>query len=179
MECRSRRSPPLRTQARAHARGIHQADPRAPGNPPHGGGDAVGCGDRSCWSGADASRGDHPRPVRSVRHRTWRLEPGSGAHRQAGMTGNRARLIVNPSSGRERATEYAWAISDRLRERYGAVEIVLTIGDGDAREAAARAVTDGCDALFIAGGDGTVNEAVNGVAGAGALDRITFGIIPL
>ena len=29
------------------------------------------------------------------------------------------------------------------------------------------------------GGDGTVNEAVNGVAGAGALGEIRFGIIPL
>ena len=92
---------------------------------------------------------------------------------------DRARLIVNPSSGRERATEYAWAICTRLRERYESVEIVLTQGDGDALRAGKRAVEDGCSTLFVAGGDGTLNEAVNGVAAADALDRVTFGIVPL
>ena len=94
------------------------------------------------------------------------------------MTGARARLIVNPSSGRERATEYAWAVCERLRERYDSVEIALTARDGDAERAAQRAVEDGCEALFVAGGDGTLNEAVNGVAAASALDRVTFGVIP-
>ena len=95
------------------------------------------------------------------------------------MSGQRARLIVNPSSGRQRATEYAWAVCERLRERYDSVEIVLTSGDGDAEHAARRAVDDGCAAIFVAGGDGTVNETVNGVASVAALDRVTFGIIPL
>jgi diacylglycerol kinase (ATP) len=91
----------------------------------------------------------------------------------------RARLIVNPSSGRERATEYAWAICSRLREQYEGVEIFLTMGDGDSEQAAAQAVVDGCTTIFVAGGDGTLNEAVNGVASAKALDRVTFGIVPL
>lgn len=91
----------------------------------------------------------------------------------------RARLIVNPSSGRERATEYAWAICDRLRERYAGVEIAPTKGDRDAEAAARQAVVDGCRALIVAGGDGTLNEALNGVAAEGALDRTTFGIVPL
>jgi diacylglycerol kinase (ATP) len=92
---------------------------------------------------------------------------------------NRARLIVNPSSGRERATEYAWAISERLRQRYDAVEIALTTGDGDATLAAERAAADGCSAVFVAGGDGTVNEAVTGLSAAGALEDVVIGIIPL
>ena len=91
----------------------------------------------------------------------------------------RARLIVNPTSGRERATEYAWAICSRLRERYEGVEIALTMGDGDAERAAMQAVNDGCSTIFVAGGDGTLNETVNGVAAIDALDRVTFGIVPL
>ena len=86
---------------------------------------------------------------------------------------------MNPSSGRERATEYAWAICSRLRERYDGVEIFLTMGDGDAERAAVQAVADGCSTLFVAGGDGTLNEAVNGVASVDALERMTFGVIPL
>ena len=94
------------------------------------------------------------------------------------MTDSRTRLIVNPSSGRERSTEHLEALSVRLRERYEPVEIVLTGGDGDAERAAATAVSDGCRTIFIAGGDGTLNEAVNGVAAAGGLASTTFGVIP-
>ena len=90
----------------------------------------------------------------------------------------RALLIVNPSSGQERGPEHAEMVSARLCERYESVEIVLTAGDGDAERAAATAVADGCSAIFVAGGDGTVNEAVNGVASASTLDRVTFGILP-
>ena len=72
------------------------------------------------------------------------------------------------------------ALSNRLRSKYGDVTIVITTGDGDAERAAIAAATDGCDALFAAGGDGTVNEAINGLASvAGALDRVVVGIIPL
>ncbi|HEV3486540.1 MAG TPA: diacylglycerol kinase family protein, partial [Vicinamibacterales bacterium] len=94
------------------------------------------------------------------------------------MTAERARLIVNPSSGRERGVEYVEHLSARIRERYSPLEVVLTAGDGDAERAGATAVADGCRTLFIAGGDGTVNEAVNGVASAGGLAETTFGILP-
>lgn len=90
----------------------------------------------------------------------------------------RARLILNPSSGRERGIEHVEDLSARLRGHYSPLEIVLTAGDGDAERAAATAVADGCRTLFIAGGDGTVNEAVNGVGAAGGLEAMTFGILP-
>jgi diacylglycerol kinase (ATP) len=91
----------------------------------------------------------------------------------------RAHLIVNPSSGRELAPEFASTIAARLRQRYDAVEMTVTAGDGDAHGAAAAAAEAGCDAIFVAGGDGTVNEAVNGVAAARALRSVHLGIVPL
>jgi diacylglycerol kinase (ATP) len=91
----------------------------------------------------------------------------------------RARLIANPSSGRERAADLAQAIAAGLRPSYSGLEVLFTTGDGDAEQAAAQAVADGCTTIFVAGGDGTVNEAVNGVVGAGALERVRFGIVPL
>ncbi len=91
----------------------------------------------------------------------------------------RARLIVNPTSGKERGTDNIALLNDRLRQAYSSLEIVLTTGDGDAERAGANAVHDGCGTLFVAGGDGTLNEALNGVAGARGLSETTFGVLPL
>jgi diacylglycerol kinase (ATP) len=92
---------------------------------------------------------------------------------------SRARVILNPSSGRERAPEYVELLSGRITPKYGQVEMAVTSGEGDAERHAVAAVADGCDALFVAGGDGTLNEAMNGLAAAGLLDRIPVGVIPL
>lgn len=91
----------------------------------------------------------------------------------------RTKLIVNPASGGERALDHLPAINARLRQA-GDVDIVLTTGAGDGTEAGRRAVAEGYDQLFVAGGDGTVNEVVNGVAQVdGGLGRIRLGIVPL
>ena len=95
------------------------------------------------------------------------------------MSGSRARVILNPVAGRDAAPDFAETINRRLRERFDAVEIVLTAAAGDAERAARQAVVDGCGHLFIGGGDGTLNEAVNGAASASGLPRITLGLIPL
>ena len=96
------------------------------------------------------------------------------------MNVKRARLILNPAAGRDRALAYAAELNASLKERFGIVEIVVTVGPGDCEAAATRAVDDGVDVLFVGGGDGTLNEAVNGVAAvAGGLESVTFGIVPL
>ena len=76
----------------------------------------------------------------------------------------RARLILNPSSGRERAPDNLERLTSRLAAQFGPVEV---------------AVTDGCGTIFVAGGDGTLNETINGLAKAEALDRVTVGVVPL
>lgn len=88
-------------------------------------------------------------------------------------------LIVNPSSGRELAGEHARPLAVALEPHFGTLELFETTGDGDASNAARDAVGRGCDTIFVAGGDGTLNEAVNGVWQARALDRVRFGILPL
>ena len=95
------------------------------------------------------------------------------------MTNRRALLIVNPSSGRELAAENAELIAASLRTKYEDVLVVTTAGDGDAERAGATAAVSGRGTVFVAGGDGTVNEAVNGVAAAGRLQQVRFGIIPM
>jgi diacylglycerol kinase (ATP) len=91
----------------------------------------------------------------------------------------RARLIANPRSGTDRAPELLPLVADRLRTLVRDLDITLTTGEEDIERAAARAVDEECDLLFVAGGDGTINIAVRSVAAReGALDRIAFGVIP-
>lgn len=91
----------------------------------------------------------------------------------------RSRLILNPSSGTDKAPDYLPSINQALRERFGAMEIVMTIGARDAEAAAVQAVKDGCSRVFVAGGDGTLNEVVNGLVQAEATETTTIGLLPL
>ena len=92
----------------------------------------------------------------------------------------KAKLIVNPASGGETAVDYLPMMRKRLRETVAELDVVVTTGEGDAMAAGRRAVLDGCERLFVAGGDGTLNEVLNGVAEvAGGLAAVTLGVIPL
>ncbi len=92
---------------------------------------------------------------------------------------SRARLILNPSSGTDKAPDFLPGINQALRERFGMMEIVMTTGARDGEQAAVQAARDGCDRVFVAGGDGTLNEVVNGLLAADALDRVAIGLLPL
>ena len=92
----------------------------------------------------------------------------------------KSRLIVNPVSGTDSAPDLLPLLNERLRERFGDVDIVMTVRRGDAARLAEAAAREGYERLFVAGGDGTLNEALNGVAAVeGALSRVTFGVVPL
>jgi len=54
------------------------------------------------------------------------------------------------------------------------VELFATPGPNKAGELARHAVKQGCDLILAAGGDGTINEAVNGMAGS----DVPFGALP-
>lgn len=92
----------------------------------------------------------------------------------------KTRLIVNPVSGTDAAPGYLPEMNERLRDAFGEIDIVMTVAAGDALNLARRSAEEGYERLFVAGGDGTLNEVLNGVAGVGGgLSRVTFGIIPL
>jgi YegS/Rv2252/BmrU family lipid kinase len=83
-------------------------------------------------------------------------------------------IIRNPTAGQRRARDYARALS--LLEGAGcAVTMAETAARGDAARIAREADATAFDAVVAAGGDGTINEAVNGLAGR----TLPLGVIPL
>jgi diacylglycerol kinase (ATP) len=89
----------------------------------------------------------------------------------------RARLIYNPSSGREAMKKKLPDILQRLERGGLETSTHATIGEGDATLAAAYAVEQGFDVIIAAGGDGTLNEVVNGLAEKE--NRPLLGILPI
>jgi YegS/Rv2252/BmrU family lipid kinase len=80
-------------------------------------------------------------------------------------------IILNPSAHGERAQTL---MEDLARLAPEAV-IRLTDGKGAARRFAEAAVAEGFDKIVAAGGDGTVHEVANGLAGSAA----ALGVLPV
>ena len=72
-------------------------------------------------------------------------------------------FIINPTAGKKRSTK---ALVDSIQDLDLPYEIVFTEGPGDARRAAREAAEFGGEVrIYACGGDGTLNEVVNGAAG--------------
>ncbi|BAU29825.1 diacylglycerol kinase (ATP) [Aneurinibacillus soli] len=88
----------------------------------------------------------------------------------------RARLIYNPSSGREEVKRWIPRILDTLEKSGYETSCHATKGQGDATFAARMAVERRFDLVIAAGGDGTIYEVINGIAEQRY--RPALGIIP-
>ncbi|WP_293027034.1 diacylglycerol kinase family protein [Natronococcus sp.] len=82
-------------------------------------------------------------------------------------------VICNPVSGTEAHLERVRTLA---RERGFSVRI--TEGEGDGVRFAREAGADGAELVVASGGDGTINEVVNGLAEAEALERTTLAVVP-
>jgi len=78
-------------------------------------------------------------------------------------------LISNPKTGRygSRRLRPIADVASQLRSLGVDVDLKLTTAPGEATELAARAASNGSD-VIVAGGDGTINEAIQGLAGTHA-----------
>ncbi len=101
-------------------------------------------------------------------HAPSRAQAGSSAPR-------RVLLIANPISGGGRGRAGAPALAAALRARGVEAEVHRTNAAGDAERRAATAAGEAWDALVALGGDGTVNEVLNGMAD---LD-VPLGVLPV
>ncbi|ARK28735.1 diacylglycerol kinase [Halalkalibacter krulwichiae] len=88
----------------------------------------------------------------------------------------RARLIYNPTSGREQIRKNLAYILERLEKAGYETSAHATTGEGSAKEAARKAAENGYELVVAAGGDGTIFEVVNGLAEL--KDRPKLGLIP-
>jgi diacylglycerol kinase (ATP) len=82
-------------------------------------------------------------------------------------------VIFNPAAGSAGNREIILKRLQRLRPCI----ISTTKKGGDAERFAKRAIREKCDYIIAAGGDGTVNEAVNGIATHS--EQVRLGILPL
>ena len=89
----------------------------------------------------------------------------------------RCMLIINTTAGRERAKYHKDALKAQLETMFDSVELRQTEKAGDATAWAKEASLAGFHAVFSMGGDGTLNETINGLAQANR--PINFGFIPL
>lgn len=88
----------------------------------------------------------------------------------------RARIIYNPTSGREMFRRHLADVLEKMEKAGYETSCHATTGEGDAIEAAKKAVERKYDIVVAAGGDGTINEVVNGLAEQDY--RPKLGIIP-
>ncbi|WNS76038.1 diacylglycerol kinase [Bacillus sp. DTU_2020_1000418_1_SI_GHA_SEK_038] len=89
----------------------------------------------------------------------------------------RARIIYNPTSGREIFKKHLAEVLQKLEIAGYETSCHATTGPGDATNAARIAVERKYDLVVAAGGDGTINEVVNGLAEQAY--RPKLGIIPV
>jgi diacylglycerol kinase (ATP) len=101
---------------------------------------------------------------------------GGGTGGAATTIYRNAFLAYNPAArglDGERITGIDRAV-DILQHAGHRVETVPTEGPGSAAGLAARCIREGADLILVAGGDGTINEVVNGMIG----EQVPLGILP-
>ena len=76
----------------------------------------------------------------------------------------KALLIINPTSGGEKALTYKGKLERKAGQYFDHVETKITKKAKDATEFARQASEEGYEAVFAFGGDGTVNEVISGLA---------------
>lgn len=96
------------------------------------------------------------------------------------MPAPRTVFIINPQS-QNGALGRQWPhLGGKIRRELDSFEELRTEGPGHATELARAAIADGAERVVAIGGDGTINEVVNGFFDAGQLRSpdVAFGVIP-
>lgn len=85
-------------------------------------------------------------------------------------------LIINPTSGGEKALDYKEKLENKAREYFDDVETKITQKAKNATNFAEEAARERYESILVFGGDGTVNEVISGIAERDYIPKL--GIIP-
>ena len=88
----------------------------------------------------------------------------------------KAMLIINPTSGGEKALYYKEKLENKAKEYFEYVETKITEKAKDATAFAEEASKENYEAVIVFGRDGTVNEVISGIAEKDYIPKL--GIIP-
>jgi diacylglycerol kinase (ATP) len=90
-------------------------------------------------------------------------------------------IILNPAAGRGRGERSIPIIEAQMQQLGLEYTITRTSGPGHATELAQEAVRQGAQVVVAAGGDGTVNEVINGLmlAKQAGLGQACLGVLPV
>ncbi len=72
-------------------------------------------------------------------------------------------VIVNPNAGKGKGLKDWELISGLIKKENLSIKVKFTLARGHAAELTSEAVTEGWRKIIIVGGDGTLNEVVNGI----------------
>jgi len=92
------------------------------------------------------------------------------------MTTTPVSLFLNPTAGRGRAGRRLSRIKELFGQAGVSIDVHASRGVGDLEEQVYSEVVNGADRILVAGGDGSIHEAVNGIMRAPAKTRL--GVIP-
>jgi diacylglycerol kinase (ATP) len=93
------------------------------------------------------------------------------------MASRNPALFLNPVAGRGRAKRRLPRILELLEETGIRVVVHQSVAVGDLEREVREAVTAGTTQLIVAGGDGSIHEAVNGIMAAGG--GAALGVVPV
>ena len=88
-------------------------------------------------------------------------------------------IIFNPKAGDEQGSTIGSLLEERLNDAFDRVVLMETTGSGDAAEFAYEACQTSTHSIFVIGGDGTVNEVIEGMTRSGLSGpKPILGVLP-
>ncbi len=87
----------------------------------------------------------------------------------------RVHVLINPIAGGRKSRKMYPAVLRRLGESGVTCDVTVSQYPGQITDLASELAARGCETVVVCGGDGTVNEVVNGIAGTDT----ALGIVPL
>ncbi|AMB99001.1 hypothetical protein AWM75_02860 [Aerococcus urinaehominis] len=90
----------------------------------------------------------------------------------------KAALLMNPASGQSDAETYKDQLNHVLSSQYDQFDIIETDPDQAIEDQTSQLADAGYEAIYLMGGDGTINGGIAGISDRPKSDRPKIGVIP-